>query len=75
MMIYYGVKKYKEKRNAKKANEASDGSKEPSSNDQSKPVCPQCQETSKIDFQRRDEGGTDATWATCRKCGSQWRHK
>ena len=75
MMIYYGAKKLSEKRKAKKANEADDGISQPNSKDQSKPVCPQCQETSKIDFQRRYEGGDDATWATCRKCGSQWRHK
>lgn len=39
-----------------------------------RPVCPQCNETKKIDFNSRPEE-PQVTYANCLTCGTQWRHR
>lgn len=71
MFIYGGIKAY-QRRKEKKAMEAA--GLDPKDKDD-RPICPQCQEKHKIQFAKRDEGGVQATWAKCDKCGNEWRFK
>lgn len=72
MLIYSGIKAYKQKKEKKRLEEAG---LDP--NDMlNKPVCPHCKEEHKMEFSKRDDGtGQQATLAKCEKCGTEWRCK
>ena len=71
MLIYGAIKAY-DRRKEKKRLEAA--GIDP--NDKAAaPKCPSCHEEHKIQFAKKDEGGIEATWARCDKCGTEWRYK